>query len=119
MFDLYKKTTVGDAYTYVRPYQTISLGPLGGQNSLTVFEEKITVLSDASTARSDLGTPEIVHVVTDPDEAFNLIHPVTGAVTGSMTFAQLKVQMYSLYLHMAGLRDDELAAEEAARLAAP
>lgn len=105
MFDLYKKTTIGDATTYVRPYQTISTGPLAGPNTLTIFEEKITVLSDASTIRSDLGTPELQYTVTDPNAVFNVVNPVTGEVTGTSTFAQLKIQMYSLYLYLASLRD--------------
>lgn len=105
MFDLYKKTTVGDAYTYVRPYQTISTGPLAGPNTLTIFEEKITVLSDLSVSRSDLGTPELQHTVVDPNETFNIVDPTTGATIGTKTVAALKVEMYSLYLYLAALRD--------------
>lgn len=110
MFDLYKKTTIGDVTTYVRPYQTISTGPLGGQNSMTIFEEQISVLPDLSTVRSEVGTPELQVTIADPNEAFDIVNPVTGAVTGSMTFAQLKVQMYSLYLHLAAARDAAAAA---------
>lgn len=105
MFDLYRKTSVGDATTFVRPYQTISNGPLNGPNALTIFEEQITVLPDASTVRSDLGTPELEKTITDPNEVFNVVNPVTGAVTGTLTFAQLKIYMYSLYLYLAAQRD--------------
>lgn len=108
MFDLYKKTTISDVTTYVRPYQTISTGPLNGQNTLTIFEEKIIVLPDASTQRVDLGTPELQKTIVDPNEVFNVVHPVTGVVTGTMTFAQLKIQMYSLYLYLAAQRDQAL-----------
>ncbi len=105
MFDIYKRTTIGDAVTYVRPYETLSKGPLAGPNSLMIFEEKVTQLSDGSTVRSDLGTPEIEKIVTDPTEVFNVINPTTGAVTGTLTYAQLKIYMYSLYVHLATLRD--------------
>lgn len=105
MFDLYKKTAIGDATTYVRPYQTISTGPLSGPNTLTIFEEKITVLADASSVRSDLGTPELEYTVTDPNAVFNVVDPTTGATIGTKTFAALKVEMYSLYLYLAALRD--------------
>lgn len=105
MFDLYKNTVIGDVTTYVRPYQTISTGPISGPNTMTIFEEKITVLPDASTVRSEVGTPELQFTVTDPNQVFNVVNPVTGAVTGTMTFAQLKVQMYSLYLYLAAQRD--------------
>lgn len=105
MFDLYKNTTVGDATTYVRPYQTISSGPLAGPNSLAIFEEKIITLSDASTQRVELDTEPLQLIVTDPTATFNVVHPQTGVVTGTKTFAELKIEMYSLYLHLAGLRD--------------
>jgi hypothetical protein len=105
MFDLYRSTQIGDVTTYVRPYQTISTGPLEGPNTLTIFEEKIIVLPDASIQKVPLDTPEIQFAVTDPNEVFNIVHPVTGVVTGTMTLAQLKIQMYSLYLHMAAARD--------------
>jgi len=104
-FDLYKNLTVGDATTYVRPFQTISFGPLNGENSMAISEEKVIVLSDASVTTVPLG--ELAVTITDPNASFNVVNPITGAVTGQMTFAQLKVQMYSLYLHLAALRDAE------------
>lgn len=116
MFDIYKRTEIGDVTTYVRPYQTISDGPLNGQNSMTIFEEKIIVLPDTSTQKVILDTSEIRVTITDPNEVFNIVHPVTGVVTGSMTFAQLKIQMYSLYLHLAAARDTALALEQASVL---
>ena len=90
MFDLYKNTPVGDVTTYVRPFQTISNGPLSGPNTLTIFEEKIIVLPDESTQRVELGTV-VEATITDPNEVFNIVHPVTGEVTGTKTFAQLKI----------------------------
>lgn len=105
MFDVYQNTQIGDVTTYVRPMQTISTGPLEGPNTLTIFEEKIVVLPDQSVLHVPLATPELHAEITNPDEVFNLIHPVTGAITGQTTFAQLKIQMYSLYVHLAALRD--------------
>lgn len=105
MFDLYRKIFIGDVTTYVRPFQTIVYGPLGQPNSMIISEELITILPDASTTNVPLSTPELRTTVTDPTQAFNLVDPSTGAVTGSMTFAQLKVQMYSLYLYLAAIRD--------------
>lgn len=105
MFDLYKKTQIGDVTTYVRPYQTISTGPLNGLNSMTIFEEQVTILPDASVQNAPLGTPELQVTITDPNQVFNVVNPVTGAVTGTLTFAQLKIQMYSLYLYLAAQRD--------------
>lgn len=107
MFDLYQNTTIGDVTTYVRPFQTISNGPLNGPNSMTIFEEQVVILPDESTKVVALDTPEIMATITDPTESFNVVHPTTGAVTGTLTFAQLKVQLYSLYLHLAAIRDQE------------
>lgn len=105
MFDLYKKTVIGDATTYVRPYQTISDGPLGGQNSICIFEELVVVLPDSSTQKVVLNTPPIQYAVTDPTTVFNIVDPTTGSTIGTMTLAQLKIQMYSLYLFLAAQRD--------------
>lgn len=103
MFDLYKKNIMNDVTTYVRPYQTISQGPLSGQNSMVIAEEQITVLPDLSCLHTPLG--ELHATITDPTQVFNIVNPVDGTVTGTMTFAQLKVQMYSLYLYLASVRD--------------
>jgi len=105
MFDLYKKTTVGDATTYVRPFQTISYGPLGQPNSMSISEEMVVVLPDASTLNFPLTTGALQATITDPTQAFNLVDPASGAVTGTKTFAQLKVELYSLYLYLAAIRD--------------
>lgn len=105
MFDLYRKTIIGDASTYVRPFQTISDGPISGLNSLCIFEEMIVTLPDASIQRVVLDTPPIQFTVTDPTVTFNVVHPVTGAVTGTKTLADLKIEMYSLYLYLAAQRD--------------
>lgn len=113
-FDIYKRTEIGDATTYVRPFETVSLGPLNGLNTMVIQEEKIVVLPDLSTERVALDTPGLQVTISDPTASFNVVHPATGAVTGSMTFAQLKIQMYSMYLHFAAIRDAELAAAAAA-----
>lgn len=105
MFDLYKKTTIGDATTYVRPFQTVSNGPLVGLNSLTIFEEKVIVLPDASSVVVPLDTV-VMATITDPTESFNVVNPATGAVIGTKTLAELKIEMYSLYLHLAAQRDE-------------
>ncbi len=105
MFDLYKKVTIGDVTTYVRPYQTMSLGPLNGPNSMTISEELVVVLPDASTVNVPLATPALQATITDPSASFNIVNPTTGEITGTMTFAQLKCQMYSLYLYLAAIRD--------------
>ncbi len=105
MFDLYKKTTIGDTTTYVRPYQTVSLGPLNGLNSMTISEELVVTLPDASTVNVPLSTDALHAVITDPNVSFNIVNPATGDITGTMTFAQLKCQMYSLYLYLAAIRD--------------
>ena len=104
-FDLYKKTSIGDATTYVRPFQTVSHGPLNGPNSMTISEELVVVLPDTSSVSTPLQTPELQVTITDPNQSFNLVDPTTGAIIGTKTFAQLKCELYSLYLYLAALRD--------------
>lgn len=105
MFDLYKKTTVGDATTYVRPFQTISYGPLGVPTSMSISEEMVVVLSDASTLNFPITTGALQATITDPSQAFNVVDPTNGAIVGTKTFAQLKIDLYSLYLYLAAIRD--------------
>ncbi len=104
-FDLYKKTQIGDATTYIRPYQTMSLGPLNGPNSMTISEELVVVLPDASTVEVPLNTPALQATITDPTQSFNIVDPTTGQIIGTKTFAQLKCELYSLYLYLASIRD--------------
>jgi len=104
-FDLYKKTNIGDVTTYVRPFQTISYGPLNGPNSMIISEELVTILPDLSVTHVPIDG-NLNSTITDPTQSFNIVDPTTGVITGTMTFAQLKVQMYSLYLYLAGLRDN-------------
>lgn len=106
MFDLYKNIQIGDVTSYIRPYQTLSYSPLNGLNSLTISEEQILILPDSSTINVPLGTADIQATITDPTQSFDLVDPTTGTVIGSKTFAQLKVELYSLYLYLAALRDE-------------
>lgn len=102
-FDLYRNTIVGDVTTYVRPFQTISYGPLNGNNSIIISEEKVVILPDASVVNFPLS--QLNADITDPNQIFNVVDPTSGAVLGTKTFAQLKVEIYSLYLYLAALRD--------------
>lgn len=105
MFDFYKRTAIGDVTTYVRPYQTISLGLMGQPNTLQISEELVTILPDASITHVPTGQADLSAVIIDPSQSFNLVDPTTGDVSGSMTFAQLKVQLFSLYIYLAAIRD--------------
>lgn len=104
-FDFYKKEIIGDVTRYVRPCKTISLGPLSGPNSFTISEEQVTILPDLSVTTVQLGTAELQATITDPNQTFNTLDPVTGAITGTMTFGQLKVLMFSLYVSLGLIRD--------------
>lgn len=106
-FDLYKKILIGDVTTYIRPYQTLSLGPLGGLSSMTISEEKVIILPDASITTVPLGTADLQATITDPNQSFNIVDPATGDILGTKTFLQLKCEMYSLYLYLAAIRDAE------------
>lgn len=112
MFDIYRNETIGDATTYVRPRETVSTGLISGENTLRIFEEKITVLSDGTVIRSDLETPELSVTISDPTETFDVVNPTTGEVTGSLSLAQIKTYLYSMYLHFAAQRDEADAQQE-------
>lgn len=106
-FDLYKKTQIGDTTTYIRPYQTVSIGLLNGTNSMTICEELVVVLPDASTVNVPLEIVPLQATITDPTQSFNIVDPTTGTIIGTKTFAQLKCELYSLYLYLAAIRDSQ------------
>jgi hypothetical protein len=77
--------------------------PYGGVPNVQFHEEKIAELSNGTNINTPVGL--LVEQMADASTAFNLIHPVTGDTIGSATYLDLHVLLYSLYLHLAAIRD--------------
>jgi hypothetical protein len=85
---------------------------LGSSPSVTFAEEEVT-LKDGEESQIPLGNLIEPFNAGNAGEAFDLIHPETGAVIGSMTYQELYVAMASAYLHVATKRDQALSAPTA------
>ncbi len=81
-----------------------------GIPAATFMEEEVLVMGgeeinrQISAALVEPFTPDNVA------EAFDLVHPESGAVMGSMTYQELYVALASAYRHVAGKRDAVQAA---------
>lgn len=90
------------AQTWVRAAHISIDNPIDGAPSATFLEER-AISTGGSTATQRLGS--IVELFA-ADEAFDLLHPETGAVIGSATYNELRVLLHSLYFHVAQKRDE-------------
>ncbi|MCY1455440.1 hypothetical protein D9M71_725760 [compost metagenome] len=83
--------------------------PLLGVPSVTFAEERV-LLVEGEEVHRPLGNLVEPFTPEKTSEAFDLIHPESGAVLGSMTYQELYVALASAYLHVATKRDQALAA---------
>lgn len=99
-----QNTTTRTLTTFLRPYSFTMDLPLEGDAGLTFLEE---------TVQEEQGRPDTVldggvalsHLVDRPSDSFDLLHPQTGNPTGTMTYAELRLALESLYVHLANERD--------------
>jgi hypothetical protein len=85
--------------------------PQLGVPSVTFAEEKVLVVEGEEIHRP-LGNLVEPFTAENANEAFDLLHPETGAVLGSMTYQDLYVALASAYLHVATKRDQAQAEAE-------
>ena len=98
------------AQVYTRAGSIVINNPLPEQGlppDITFFEQE--VLQNADGTNTILGQGERgCNITLDPasvNESFDLIHPETGAVVGSMTYGEVQMMLFSLYFHATHLRD--------------
>lgn len=94
---------------YVRAHHIGIENQLGETPNITFHEQFATM--DGLVVDGRLGSCALE--MTDPTESFPLYHPETGTELGTLTYAELQVALYSLYLYAASKRDDKLAELEA------
>lgn len=83
--------------------------PSLGEPSVTFVEEKV-IVADGEEIQRPLGNLVEPFTPANAGEAFDLVHPETGAVIDSMTYQELYVALASAYLHVATKRDQAQAA---------
>ena len=100
---------------HVRASNISFYNPLGGTPYVGISEEMVNIVdSDASVVNDDpfMRTLPGISMAMTPENAttpFNLLDPTTGNVIGSATYEQVFGTIYSLYFHLAGLRDSDMA----------
>lgn len=103
----YKETTV-NGNSYIRPKLLHFTNEVELPPSAVIVEEQLTTLSDGTVLKKDLGNLPVTY---DPSATFPLLNPTTGEpTTTTLTHADFYSIMYSLYVHVATLRDEALAA---------
>lgn len=99
----YKQSTVtGDSW--VRATRVVIENGIGGTPAVSFIEEQVINLPGEVITRS-AGNIAEPFTVENAAEAFDLLHPETGAVIGSATYQDVYVMLHSLYMHVATKRD--------------
>ena len=100
----YKETAVSGT-SYVRAREVTVTNTLGGYKGIMYCEEQVSVFGE-KIMREGSGA---IHQELTPENAtteFQLLNPETNEQIGSTaTFQDVYVLLFSLYYHMAALRD--------------
>jgi hypothetical protein len=97
----YPTTTSGSVTTITIPgIVTIQNGAAPVVN---ISEQNITTLPDSTQIAVQTGV--LIATISDSTVSFNIVDAVSGAVTGSATYAQLLSLLHSAYIDLATKRD--------------
>jgi len=93
---------------YVRASSVEMMYPLNTIPEVTFQEELIRVVDNGPPkAISYIGNLKATLTPDNANTNFDLKHPDTGVVVGSMTYEEVYGVMYSLYIHLATERDNK------------
>lgn len=102
---LYKQTTT-DVYTRARVIAIDNPLPAEGLAPSVRFNEEL-----ATSDGWSVGPAGHCSMTFEADGEFPIIHPITGEALGTATHQELQVLLYSLYFHVATVRDNTPAGE--------
>ncbi len=88
----------------MRSYRVVASNPASGARYIQFDEEWLTELDDGRYINEPAGA--LRRVFDTPETQFNLVHPETGDVIGSVTYLDVYVMLHSLYMHLAVERDN-------------
>lgn len=97
---LYKKTTT-DVYTRARVIAIDNPLPTEGITPSIRFNEEL-----ATSEGHSVGPAGYCSMPFEADGEFPIINPITGEEVGTATHQELQVLLYSLYFHVANVRDN-------------
>lgn len=104
----YKETTINGS-SYQRGRTLVFENPINSTPSVLVVEERVTRLADRIILEP---AGEIRRSVPDLSVEFQLRNPMTNElIGGTSTYQDLYVLLFSLYWHLAELRDAEVQTE--------
>lgn len=93
--------------TFDRAYQVSVSYPNNGTPSIRFDEEKIKREGGVDTTMGRIGFLKKDLNPDNKDTVFNLMDTETGEVTGTATYDDLRVMLFSLYFHLATERDTQ------------
>lgn len=100
----YKQTTVSGT-SYVRAREVTITNLLDGYKGIMYSEEEVSVLG-SKIMRENIGAIHQEFTAENAGTEFPLLNPVTNEPIGeTATFQDVYVLLFSLYCHMAALRD--------------
>lgn len=106
----YKEQTI-EGKSWVRAFHVDAQNPIEGAKGIT-YHEETAILIDGKVITSRNGQRLQCPYDGGEGDTYNLIHPETGAVIGTMTEQMLYIAMASHYLHRANKRDEPNVPEE-------
>lgn len=103
----YKENEVAGT-TWTRARAILITNPIGGVPAISFVEEDVFLVGQQLISRdaNSISFPAIHENFLHPMTEFPLLHPETGDVIGTSKYLDLQVILYSLYMHLAGKRDN-------------
>ena len=100
----YKETSVSGT-SYVRAREVTITNLLDGYKGIMYSEEEVSVLG-SKIMRENVGAIHQEFTAENASTEFTLLNPITNESIGATaTFQDVYVMLFSLYYHMAALRD--------------
>jgi hypothetical protein len=106
----YKEQTI-EGKSWVRAFHVDAQNPIEGAKGIT-YHEETAIMIGGKMITSRNGQRLQCPYGGGEGDTYNLIHPETGAVIGTMTEQMLYIAMASHYLHRANKRDAPNVPEE-------
>lgn len=101
----YKESTVSGT-SYIRSHSVSVANPLNGVKAINFYEEQVINFADGEQMFKPFGGFQEPLTAENAVTEFALVNPVTGQDSGvKMTYQDLYVALYSLYVALAAKRD--------------
>ena len=103
----------GDMVSWRRCDEININNPLNGIPQIAFHEEDIKSLPNGEIIKQPVGNLYEHFTSENFNKTFNVLNPADDSVIRQLTYAEVYAVMYSLYLHLADLRDNPPVIEQA------